>query len=157
MTVEAEEMQHHSRLLRGQRDQRQWHFGILAVARRIQRQRNVPTDHSELHAFLVSVRQILIDHLAHGAEHLASIGGKCGEIFGYGRSCHVESTQTLFDKIDRINKMKSQAAAGSGTRYVLPRLPPVPMSTEKALCGYFFRRSEIAATICGFPLPVAMS
>ena len=40
------------------------HFGILAIARRIQGQRDVPADHPELHALLISVRQVLIDRLA---------------------------------------------------------------------------------------------
>src|SRR5205823_7582635 len=35
MTVEAEEMQHHARLLRCELNQGQRHFGILAIARRI--------------------------------------------------------------------------------------------------------------------------
>src|SRR5437016_7691428 len=35
MTVEAQEMQHHARLLRCERNKWQRHFGILAIARRI--------------------------------------------------------------------------------------------------------------------------
>src|ERR1700719_1812335 len=89
MTVEAQEMQHHARLLRRERNKWQRHLGILAIARRIHGQRDVPADHPELHAFLISVRQILIDRLAHGAERGVAIRGECGEVLGYGGSCHV--------------------------------------------------------------------
>ena len=65
------------------------HFGIPAIARRIHGQRDVPADHPELHALLISVRQVLIDRLAHGAERGAAIGGECGEVLGHGGSCHV--------------------------------------------------------------------
>jgi hypothetical protein len=65
------------------------HFGILAIARRIHGQRDVSADHPELHALLISVRQVLIDRLAHGAERGAAIRGECGEVLGYGGSCHV--------------------------------------------------------------------
>jgi hypothetical protein len=65
------------------------HFGILAIARRIHGQRDVPADHPELHALLISVRQVLIDHLAHGADRGAAIRGECGEVLGHGGSCHV--------------------------------------------------------------------
>src|SRR5438552_6681794 len=51
------------------------HFGIPAIARRIHGQRDVPADHPELHALLISVRQVLIDRLAHGAERGAAIRG----------------------------------------------------------------------------------
>ena len=44
------------------------HFGILAIACRIHGRRDVPADHPELHALLISVRQVVIDRLAHGAE-----------------------------------------------------------------------------------------
>jgi hypothetical protein len=44
------------------------HSRILAITRRIHGQRDVPADHPELHTLLISVRQVLIDHLAHGAE-----------------------------------------------------------------------------------------
>jgi hypothetical protein len=39
-----------------------------------------------LHA---AVLQVLIDHLAHGAERGAAIRGECGEVLGHGGSCHV--------------------------------------------------------------------
>src|SRR6476659_6905056 len=89
MTVEAQEMQHHARLLRCERNKWQRHFGILAIACRIHGQRDVPADHPELHALLISVRQVLIDRLAHGAERGAAIRGECGEVLGHGGSCHV--------------------------------------------------------------------
>src|SRR5881227_330735 len=81
MTVEAQEMQHHARLLRCERDKWQRHFGIFAIARRIHGERDVPADHPELHALLISVRHVLIDHLAHGAERGAAIRGECGEVW----------------------------------------------------------------------------
>ena len=72
------------------------HFGILAIARRIHGQRDVPADHPELHALLISVRQVLIDRLAHRAEHGAAIRGECGEVLGHGGSCHVgDDTRSL--------------------------------------------------------------
>jgi len=61
MTVKAQEMQHHARLLRGERNKWQRHFGILAIAFRIHGQRDVPADHPELHALLISVRQVVIE------------------------------------------------------------------------------------------------
>ncbi len=64
-------------------------FGILAIARRIQGERDVPADHRELHALLISVREVLIDHLAHGAERCAAIRWECGEVLCHGGSCHV--------------------------------------------------------------------
>src|SRR5438874_8810900 len=36
-----------------------------------------------------TVRQVLIDRLAHGAERGAAIRGECGEVLGHGGSCHV--------------------------------------------------------------------
>ena len=60
------------------------HLGILAIARRIRGQRDVPADHPELHALLISVRQVLIDRLADGAERDAAIRGECGEVLGHG-------------------------------------------------------------------------
>src|SRR5215475_2270656 len=89
MTVEAQEMQHHARLLRGEGHKWEWHFGVLAIARRVQGERDVPADHPELHALLKSVRQVLIDYLAYGAERGAAIRGECGEVLGHGGSCHI--------------------------------------------------------------------
>src|SRR6478736_5290801 len=88
MTVEAQEMQHHARLLRCERDKWQRHVGILAIARRIYGQRDVPADHPELHALLISVRQVLIDYFAHAVDGGATIGGQRGEVFGDGGSWH---------------------------------------------------------------------
>src|SRR5260370_8381868 len=88
MTVEAQEMQHHARLLRGERNKWQRHFGILAIARRIHGQRDVPADHPELHALLISVWQVLIDRLAHGAERGAAIWGEGGEVLDHGGICN---------------------------------------------------------------------
>src|SRR5881227_2732898 len=88
MTVEAQEMQHHARLLRCERDKWQRHFGILAIARRIHGQRDVPADHPELHALLISVRQVSIDRLAHDAERGAAIRGERRDVFGYAGSGH---------------------------------------------------------------------
>ncbi len=49
----------------------------------------VPADHPELYALLISVRQVLMDRPAHGAERGAAIRGECGEVLGHGGSCHV--------------------------------------------------------------------
>ena len=46
---------------------------------------NVPTDHPDLYALFISVRQVLIDHLERGA----AIRGECGEVLVHGGSCHV--------------------------------------------------------------------
>src|SRR5437763_3093627 len=64
------------------------HLGILAIARRIHGQRDVPADHPELHALLISGRQVLIERLAHGAERGAAIRGEFGEVLSHGGSCH---------------------------------------------------------------------
>src|SRR6476659_4625153 len=103
MTVEAQEMQHHARLLRGERNQWQRHFGILAIARRIHGQRDVPADHPELHALLISVRQIFIDRLSHGGERGAAIRGECGEVWRYGGSCHVGDDSRCLPRTTSLN------------------------------------------------------
>src|SRR5947209_16105181 len=89
-------MQHYSRLLRRQADERQWHFAIPTVALWIQGQRNVPADHPELNTFVITFRQVLIDHFANRADRGAAIRRKCSKVVGYGRSCHArEGTRSL--------------------------------------------------------------
>ena len=72
-----------------ERNKWQRHFGILAIARRIHGERDVPADHPELHALFISVRQVFIDHLAHGAERGAAIRGERGA--GIGRQWKLPS------------------------------------------------------------------
>jgi hypothetical protein len=46
--------------------------------------RDEPSDRPELHDLLISIWQVLINYLAHGAERGAAIRGECGEVLGHG-------------------------------------------------------------------------
>src|SRR5438874_13782844 len=89
---------------------------------------------------LISVGQVIIDRLAHGAEGVAAIRRECGEVLGHGGSCHVGDDTRLRKADERIKIQETSCTAPLRSAFFATGWMLAPLTLNELEC---FKHSSL--------------